>query len=81
MREGVETIVVGAGPAGLRAAQVLAEAGREVLVLEKNTEIGLKTCAGGLTRKTVRELEAVGGSGGPGGPDRRDDGGAPGGPS
>ena len=33
--EVVEHLIVGAGPAGLRAAQVLAEAGREVLVLEK----------------------------------------------
>ncbi len=58
--ETIENIVVGAGPAGLRAAQVLAEAGREVLVLEKNDEVGPKTCAGGLTRKTVRELRALG---------------------
>ena len=58
--EVVEHLIVGAGPAGLRAAQVLAEAGREVLVLEKRQEIGPKTCAGGLTPKTVRELEPLG---------------------
>jgi flavin-dependent dehydrogenase len=58
--ETVEHLIVGAGPAGLRAAQVLAEAGREVLVLEKRPEIGPKTCAGGLTLKTIRELEALG---------------------
>jgi flavin-dependent dehydrogenase len=58
--EGVEHLILGAGPAGLRAAQVLAEAGREVLVLEKHAEIGPKTCAGGLTRKTMRELEPLG---------------------
>jgi flavin-dependent dehydrogenase len=58
--EVVEHLIIGAGPAGLRAAQVLAEAGREVLVLEKRREIGPKTCAGGLTRKTVRELEPLG---------------------
>jgi geranylgeranyl reductase len=58
--ESVEHLIVGAGPAGLRAAQVLAEAGREVLVLEKHEEIGPKTCAGGLTRKTMRELESLG---------------------
>jgi geranylgeranyl reductase len=56
----VEHVVLGAGPAGLRAAQVLAEAGREVLVLEKHAEVGPKTCAGGLTLKTVRELTALG---------------------
>ena len=41
--ESVEHLIVGGGPAGLRAAQVLAEAGREVLVLEKRAEIGPKT--------------------------------------
>lgn len=58
--ESVEHLVVGAGPAGLRAAQVLAEAGREVLVLEKKEQVGPKTCAGGLTVKSVRELAQLG---------------------
>ncbi len=58
--EDVEHLIVGAGPAGLRAAQVLAEAGREVLVLEKRHEIGPKTCAGGLTVKTMERLEQLG---------------------
>jgi geranylgeranyl reductase len=58
--EHVEHLIVGAGPAGLRAAQVLAEAGREVLVLEKNDEVGPKTCGGGLSVKAVRELTALG---------------------
>lgn len=58
--EVVEHLVLGAGPAGLRAAQVLADAGRDVLVLEKHAEVGPKTCAGGLTVKTMRELEALG---------------------
>lgn len=60
MIESVEHLIIGAGPAGLRAAQVLAEAGREVLVLEKHAEIGPKTCAGGLTSKTLRELTPLG---------------------
>lgn len=55
-----DILIVGAGPAGLRAAQVLAEAGRQVLVLEKNDEIGPKTCAGGLTVKAWNELVALG---------------------
>lgn len=58
--EDIEHLIVGAGPAGLRAAQVLAEAGREVLVLEKRPEIGPKTCAGGLTLKTMDRLERLG---------------------
>jgi geranylgeranyl reductase len=60
MIESVEHLIIGAGPAGLRAAQVLAEAGREVLVLEKHAEVGPKTCAGGLTSKTLRELTPLG---------------------
>jgi len=51
-----DTIVVGAGPAGLRAARVLAEAGRNTLVLEKNRTIGQTICAGGLT---LRDMEFV----------------------
>ena len=56
----IEVLIVGAGPAGLRAAQVLAEAGREVVVAEKRAEIGPKTCAGGLTLKTVDILRRLG---------------------
>jgi flavin-dependent dehydrogenase len=56
----VEVLIVGAGPAGLRAAQVLAAAGRDVLVAEKHEEIGPKTCAGGLTRKSVDLLRPLG---------------------
>ncbi len=56
----IEVLIVGAGPAGLRAAQVLAGAGREVVVAEKRAEIGPKTCAGGLTPKTVDVLRRLG---------------------
>jgi flavin-dependent dehydrogenase len=56
----VDVLIVGAGPAGLRAAQILAAGGREVLVLEKKTEVGNKTCGGGLSLHAVRELEAIG---------------------
>ena len=45
-----EVVVVGAGPAGLKAAELLGKAGKDVLVIEKNKEerIGDKPCAGGL---------------------------------
>jgi flavin-dependent dehydrogenase len=58
--ETVEHLIVGAGPAGLRAGQLLADAGREALVVEKRAEIGPKTCAGGLTPKTVAILRRLG---------------------
>ena len=58
--ETVEHLIVGAGPAGLRAGQVLADAGREALVVERHAEIGPKTCAGGLTPKTVAILRGLG---------------------
>jgi flavin-dependent dehydrogenase len=56
----IEHLIVGGGPAGLRAAQVLAGAGREVLVVEKRPEIGPKVCAGGLTPKAARLLRELG---------------------
>jgi geranylgeranyl reductase len=58
--ESVEHLIVGAGPAGLRAGQLLAEAGCEVLVAEKRQEIGPKTCAGGLTSKAYVYLRDLG---------------------
>lgn len=54
--ESYDIIIIGAGPAGLNAAKILGDAGRKVLLLEKNSEIGPKICAGGLTRKSIRYL-------------------------
>ncbi|MFL5515078.1 MAG: FAD-dependent monooxygenase [Gemmatimonadales bacterium] len=56
----IEVLIIGAGPAGLRASQILADAGREVVVAEKRAEIGPKTCAGGLTPKTIDLLRPLG---------------------
>ncbi len=55
MKNKYDVIVVGAGPAGLSCAEVLAKGGKSVLVLEKNNEIGPKICAGGLTAKVEKE--------------------------
>jgi len=45
--EKVEVVVVGGGPAGLAAACVLAEAGAEVLVVERGDYAGSKNVTGG----------------------------------
>jgi geranylgeranyl reductase len=46
-----DVIIVGAGPAGLRCAEILSTSSLSVLVLEKNPIVGDKVCAGGITRK------------------------------
>ena len=56
----VETIVIGAGPGGLRCAEVLAAAGREVVVFERKERIGPKTCAGGIPFHAGQELRLPG---------------------
>ena len=42
------TVIVGGGPGGLACATLLARQGKEVLVLERNSSIGPKVCAGGI---------------------------------
>ncbi len=46
-----DVVIVGAGPAGLRCAEILSTSELKVLLLEKNQSIGRKACAGGVTRK------------------------------
>ena len=48
-----DVIVAGAGPAGSRAARLLAEAGRSVLLLERRTLPRPKVCAGGVTGRAL----------------------------
>src|SRR3989338_8167521 len=48
-----DVVIIGAGPAGLRAAEILAKAGKGVVVLEKDSTIGNKICAEGITRKDL----------------------------
>jgi len=45
----VNTLIIGAGPAGLACARVLADLGIQCLVLERKNIIGPKVCAGGIT--------------------------------
>lgn len=44
-----EIIIIGAGPAGLTCARILAQAGRQVVVIERKNQPGPKVCAGGIT--------------------------------
>jgi menaquinone-9 beta-reductase len=55
-----EVIVVGAGPAGSSAAYHLANAGIEVLLLEKAGFPRDKVCGDGLTPRAVRQLVELG---------------------
>src|SRR5574341_2428777 len=52
-----DTIVVGAGPAGSSAARRLAQAGLDVLLLERARLPRYKPCGGGLTDKAIRLLD------------------------
>lgn len=60
MSTDVETLVVGAGPAGIATAITLADAGRSVLVIDKAVFPRDKTCGDGLTAGCLRHLEALG---------------------
>jgi 2-polyprenyl-6-methoxyphenol hydroxylase-like FAD-dependent oxidoreductase len=55
-----DVIVVGAGPAGASVAYHLAEAGVDVLVLEKSSFPRDKICGDGLTPRATRQLLAMG---------------------
>lgn len=54
--EKFDVIIVGAGPGGLRCAEILSKSDKKILLLEKNPKIGPKICAGGLTRKSLKLL-------------------------
>lgn len=51
-----ETIIVGGGPGGSTCAWKLRQAGREVLVLDKQEFPRVKPCAGWITPRVVRDL-------------------------
>ena len=48
--------IVGAGPSGCMAANILLDAGLRVLLIDKSKFPRHKSCAGGLTPKTLSEL-------------------------
>ncbi len=55
--EKYDVVIVGAGPGGLNCAKILAQAGKSVIVLEKNSEVGPKICAGGLLGHDLEYLK------------------------
>ena len=55
-----DVIIVGAGPAGSTTAYYLAQAGIDVLLLEKSRFPREKVCGDGLTPRGVRALIAMG---------------------
>jgi len=52
-----DVIIIGAGPAGLRCAEILGNSDKKVLLLEKKPETGSKICAGGITRKSLEIMD------------------------
>jgi geranylgeranyl reductase family protein len=55
-----DVLVVGGGPAGASCAYWLAEAGHDVLVVEKKRYPREKTCGDGLTPRSVKQLNDMG---------------------
>jgi geranylgeranyl reductase family protein len=55
-----DVIIVGAGPAGSTAAYYLAQAGLDVLLIEKSRFPREKVCGDGLTPRAVKALVAMG---------------------
>jgi len=51
-----DVIIVGAGPGGATAGYFLAEAGKRVLILEKDTPPRYKACGGGLSALLLEQI-------------------------
>src|SRR3954453_5219802 len=55
-----DVLVVGGGPSGSACAYWLAEAGHDVLLVEKKQFPREKTCGDGLTPRSVKQLQDMG---------------------
>ena len=51
-----DAVIVGAGPAGCSAANILAKEGLKVIILEKEKLPRYKCCAGGVSLKCLNSL-------------------------
>jgi menaquinone-9 beta-reductase len=60
MTDRPDVLVVGGGPSGASCAYWLADAGYEVLLVEKKRYPREKTCGDGLTPRSVKQLEDMG---------------------
>jgi geranylgeranyl reductase family protein len=58
--ERADAVVVGAGPGGSAAAHFLADAGHDVLLIEKESFPRDKVCGDGLTPRAVKALQSLG---------------------
>ena len=56
----VDALIIGGGPSGAACAYWLAEAGHDVLLVEKKRYPREKTCGDGLTPRSVRQLYDLG---------------------
>ncbi|MBW6441150.1 NAD(P)/FAD-dependent oxidoreductase [Patescibacteria group bacterium] len=52
-----DVVIIGAGPAGLRCAEMLEKSDKTVLLLEKNKVVGPKVCGGGLPNKDLESFD------------------------
>jgi geranylgeranyl reductase len=55
-KKNIDVLIIGAGPAGLKCAEILGDSDLNVLVLEKRKKIGDKVCAGGVTGLVPEEM-------------------------
>lgn len=55
MSELYDVIIIGAGPGGATAAYFLGEAGKRVLIIEKETLPRYKACGGGISAQLLKE--------------------------
>ena len=56
MNINTDIAIIGAGPSGCMAASILRDANKRVILIDKSTFPRHKSCAGGLTPKTIAEL-------------------------